>query len=284
MKVNRILAGIDLGEDTEKVLAYASFFTSRMSASLHTLYVIDYLVTPPSYLAPYIEEEKKIAEEKFTPWKKRLENGGVTTDMETMIGRLFESFDSAVKNINADMVVLGFRSHVLRRSSSERLIKGLQMPMLVVRGEKADSAKIGSVGIRKILCPVDFSETSMNALKSAKELKDIFSAEFEVMHVVPTHFIKERAAVGKDTDRITEELFNEARNELQRFLSDAGIEKSGIVEEGEPFKKIASFSAENNIELIVIGARGLSFIKEMLIGSVTDAVLKSSPCPVLLIH
>jgi nucleotide-binding universal stress UspA family protein len=283
MKVARIIAGIDLGQDTEKVLAYASFFARGFRADLHLLHVIDYLVTPPSYLSPYMEEEKKAAEEKFMQWKKRLENGAVSAALEVVTGRLRESFDSIARREKADMLVLGFRSHTFRRSSSESLIKGLELPMLVVRGQKADAAGIGSVKIRRLLCPTDFSGSSRKALDAAKELKDIFSADMEVLHVLPGHIIKKMEA-REHKDRAMEELSRQAAEGLKTVLSEAGIEKEGIVIEGEPHKKISAFSLDNDIDLVVIGARGLSFIRGMLIGSVTDSVLKSSPCPVLVVH
>ena len=283
MKIEKILAGVDLGQDTEKVLAYASFFAKGLGAPLHLLHVMDYLVTPPAYLSPYIEEEKKITEKKFGFWEKKLEDAGVSAVMEVTVGRLHESFDSVVRKVKAGMLVLGFRSHTFRRSSSEGLIKGLEMPMLVVRGVKAETAGIGSVKIRRILCPTDFSDSSQKALESARNLKEIFSSELEVIHVLPGHVIKKMEA-GENKDRAMEELSRQATEGMKRFLSDAGLEKGGIVVEGKPHKKIASFSSENDTDLIVIGARGLSFIKGMLIGSVTDAVLKSSPCPVLVIH
>lgn len=283
MRVERIVAGIDLGQDTEKVLAYASFFAKGLRASLHLLHVIDYLVTPPSYLSRYMEEEKRAAEERFMPWGKRLENDGVRAAMEVVVGRLHESFDSVARREKAGMLVLGFRSHTFRRSSSEGLIKGLEMPMLVVRGPRAEASGIGSVKIRRILCPTDFSDSSRKALKAAKELRDIFSSEMEVIHVLPGHVIK-KMETWEHKDRAIEELSLQAAGGLKRVLSDAGIEKEGIIVEGEPHKKISAFSSENDIDLVVIGARGLSFIRGMLIGSVTDSVLKSSPCPVLVIH
>jgi nucleotide-binding universal stress UspA family protein len=72
VKIERILSGIDLGPDTERTLAYASFFAKAMGASLHLLSVIDFLVTPPTYIAPHLEEEKKIAEERLHIWGRRL--------------------------------------------------------------------------------------------------------------------------------------------------------------------------------------------------------------------
>lgn len=284
MKIERILAGIDFGQRTEKVLAYASFFARSMGASLNLIYVIDYLVTPPAYLTFYIEEEKKAAEKKFILWGKSLENYGVKATMEVMVGRLHESFEGALEKLKADMLVLGFRAHALRRSSSEKLVKGFGMPMLAVRGGKTESARIGSLKIRRILCPTDFSETAMKALKAAKELNTIFFSELDVMHVIPSHIIKEKMTAGKSRERAIEELFRNANNELNKFLSGTGIKNEGIIDEGEPHEKIISFSSEKDTDLIVIGATGLSTIKGMLIGSVTDAVLKSSRCPVLVIH
>jgi nucleotide-binding universal stress UspA family protein len=284
MRMGRILAGLDLEQDTEKVLAYASFFAKALGAPLHLLHVIDFLVTPPTYLSRYMEEEKKAAEEKFIPWGKMLANEGVKAAMEVVIGRLHESFGSATEKAHAGMLVIGYKSHVFRRSSSETLIKSLELPMLVVRGERAESAKIGSVKIGRILCPTDFSETSGKALAAAKDLTEVFSSEMDVLHVFPGHVIEKKMGERKEKDRVMDELFQQAKSGLSKLLGDAGIAKEGIVIEGEPHKRISSFSSENDIDLIVIGARGLSFIRGMLIGSVTDAVLKASPCPVLVIH
>ncbi len=282
MKIEKILAGIDFGPATQIIIDYSSFFAKYMNASLNLLYVIDYLLTPPDYLNQYVKLEKKAAKEKFAMWEKRLADAGIKTETDVTVGRLHEAFDAAVEKINADMLVLGFKPHTLRRSSSEKLIKGLQMPMLVVRGEKAELAGSSSVRIRRILCPTDFSETSKKALKVAKELKDIFSAELSVIHILPNHIIKEKVKDLKDKGKILQELLEESRDRLSKFLSD--IKEQGIINEGEPDKKIISFSNERDIDLIVMGARGLGFIKGMLIGSVTDAVLKSSPCPVFVIH
>ena len=284
MKVERILTGIDFGPATEIVVGYASFFAEVLGASLKLLYVIDYLVTPPAYLAPYMEEEKEAAEKKFTALKKRFEYTGIKVETEVVVGRLRESFDVVAKKINANMLVLGFMSHALRRSSSEKLIKGLQIPMLVVRGEKAETSRTGPIKIRRILCPTDFSEESKNALNLAKELKDIFSSRLDVIHVFPSHILEKKMKKWKNGDKAIKELFEQTAARLDKFLSDSDIKGPGIIDKGEPENKINSFSRENDIDLVVMGARGLGFIKGMVIGSVTDAVLKSSPCPVLVMH
>jgi nucleotide-binding universal stress UspA family protein len=283
MKVEKILACVDLGPDTDVITRYASHFAKAKKASINLLYVIDYLTTPPAYLAPYIEEEKKTAEKKLESLKKRVAGNDIETAAGVVVGRLNESIGTVMKKINADMLVLGFRSHALRRSSSEKLIKGLQIPMLVVKGEKTEAAKTGTVNIKKILCPVDFSEISGNALKTAMALGNIFNATLDVLHIFPSYKIQEIGSPD-DRDRAMKEMLENAKGRLDGFLGDAGIAEPGIIEKGEPYKEIVSFSKGNDIDLIVMGARGLGLIKGMLIGSVTDAILKSSPCPILVIH
>ncbi len=284
MKIERILAGIDFGPSSEMVAAYASYFAGLAGASLHLLYVLDYLVTPPQYLSPYIEKEREIAEKKFEDLKARLTATGIEVGTEVVIGRLHESFSASVKRLHSDMMVLGFIPHMLRRSSSEKLIKGLRSLMLVVRGERAADAAIGSVRVGRILCPVDFSDQSKGALQTAWEIKHMLSADLEVLSVIPDHAVRKMVKTGDDAEKSLEVLRTTARDEMKKLLSGLHIKNQGVVTEGEPAGTIVTYAKDRETDLIVMGARGLGLVREMLIGSVTDAVLKSSPCPVLVVH
>lgn len=279
MRIERIVAGVDLGPDTERVLAHAACFARAAGASLNILSVIDYLVTPPAYLLPYIEEEKKAAEERMRVWVEGLGRLGIAAKTEVMVGRLHESFEAAVRRSSAGLLVLGFKTHAFRRSSSEKLIKGLRVPMLVVRGEAAGSAAIGAVSVRKVLCPVDFSEHSGRALGVARDVAAMFNAGLAVVHVLPSHCISSRI---READRARQDLCREAEERFREFIGSAGV--GGTVKEGEPHTGIIEAAQEQGSDLVVMGARGLSAVQGMLIGSVTDAVLKGSPCPVLVVH
>ncbi len=283
MKIEKILTGIDFGPNTERIINYTSYFAKKMGASVYLLYVIDYIITPPAYLIPYIEEEKKNAEKNFEALKKLLNIANIKIETEVIIGRLHESFVATLKRTNADMLILGFMTHTFRRSSSEKLIKGLKIPMLVIRGEKAKSTSIEGLNIKKMLCPVDFSEHSKNALNVAIQLKDILSAKLDILHVSQDYMIN-KMVKSQEKDRALKDLKEKAKESLNSFVKDLSIKEERYIDEGEPSKKIITFLKERDIDLVVMGARGLGLIKGMLIGSVTDAVLKSSPCPVLVIH
>lgn len=287
MKSRCILAGIDLGADTEKIISYAAYFSAGTKSSVRLLYVLDYLLTPPAYLKTYIEEEQKRDEGELQRWKTVLEKQGIASDARIMMGRLHESFVKAIEEFSPDLLVIGYQSHVFRPSSSERLIKSLEMPMLVVRGSRSDIP--GSLTVRKILCAVDFSDNAQKALAMASDYARTFSADLHVVHSIPSHTIKSRWAVWEAIGKVDEERFDmqmqsEAEAELSRMTERSGIQHSGKVLHGNPAETICDCAEEGGYDLVVMGARGLSYIQGILIGSTTESVLRSSPCPVLIVH
>ena len=76
----------------------------------------------------------------------------------------------------------------------------------------------------------------------------------------------------------------EAESTLASFRKEMKIEGEGEIYEGLPCEVISSLAEEGSYDLIVLGARGLSSMESALVGGTTEAVLKSSPCPVLIIH
>jgi nucleotide-binding universal stress UspA family protein len=285
---NCILSGIDLGPDTEKNIAYAAYFASGTGATVRLLYIIDYLLTPPAYLTSYIEEEKKREEKEMERLREVLNSLGVRSEYSVMLGRLHESFMKVIRETSADLLVIGYKSHILRPSSSERLIKSLAMPMLVVRGKYAEKAP-GAVNIRKILCPVDFSDNSLKALSMAKGYAELFSADLHIMHVVPSHMLRERwEQWGKprerDRERFEEGLHSEAAGKLSQLKKEFQIPAEGVILQGSPGSLICSSADEGGYDMVVMGARGLSYLEGVLLGSTTEGVLRESPCPVLIVH
>lgn len=286
---NCILSGVDLGPATENILAYVSFAASKIHAPVRLLYVIDFLLTPPSYLSAYIEEERMKEESEMAGWKARLKSAGVEAECSIVLGRLHESFIRAIEETSPEILVIGYKSHLIRPSSSERLIKSLNVPMLVVRGKCAEHASIGSIDVKKILCPVDFSENARKALSAAKKYASLFSSELHVIHIIPSYLIKEKWVIWdklseKDRERFDEILRVEAKSRVNSLIKNCGIDSEGEIFQGNPGETISSVAEAGKYDLIVMGAIGMSYIETVLIGGTTDTVLRSSPCPVLIVH
>src|SRR5208283_4158568 len=104
------------------------------------LNVMDYALTPPAYLLPYMEKEEEVSGMELKQWADRLKQCGASATVRLGVGMLVETFSKTINDFAVTAMVLGHKSHVIRTSSSERLIKSLNVPMLVVRGRKADSA------------------------------------------------------------------------------------------------------------------------------------------------
>jgi nucleotide-binding universal stress UspA family protein len=282
-----IAAGVDLGPDSERVIAYAAGFASATDTPVRLLYVIDFLLTPPSYLSAYIEEERKHEEAELRRWKSRLQELGIEAEYSIVVGRLDESFEKVVGESASRLLVIGYQSHVIRPSSSERLVKRLRVPMLVVRGAVSNEAAVGSVRIGTILCPVDFSEGSRKAISVARMYAGLFSAKLQVMHVIPSHVMKEKWTPWKrlsprEKEDVYRSLNADAGNRLREFCRVCGVEGEAEILHGHPAEVIASRAEAGHYDLIVMGARGLSYVESALIGGTADAVLRSSPCPVLI--
>ncbi len=143
--------------------------------------------------------------------------------------------------------------------------------------------------IKKILYATDFSDLSAWAFQYAVYLAEKCSAELHCIHVVDDSyqywltFDVATVPVGPPV----EELTAAADKQLGTFLADKIPESVPVVcsvLHGRPFVAIIAYSRENDIDLIVLGTHGWSALRQALMGSVADKVVRKSPCPVLTIR
>jgi nucleotide-binding universal stress UspA family protein len=143
--------------------------------------------------------------------------------------------------------------------------------------------------IKKILCPVDFSPFSIRAYHYASSIAQHNGAKLFVQHVIE---IWKYPAVsfmqGPDQyDEFCAELIASGRDEVSKFLNKhqrGGIHPDCIVQQGVASDCILSLAQEKAIDLIVIGTHGLHGFDRLLLGSVTEEVLRRALCPVLAVH
>lgn len=292
LKFERVLAAIDLGDETEKILAYAVWLAGNSgqstSACLDLLYVLDYGLTPPAYLMPYLENEKKLDEAEMEKWEKRIGGLSFNAGHTVAAGRLLETFSRVVRESKADFMVLGHKSHLVRPSSSERLIRFLDVPMLVVRGRKSEGMALDSLRVRRILCALDFSDNSRKALELAVSLAERSSSELIVVHAAPDiekeKILRRKEEInGQHIKNYREDVQLDAETRLCAFLKWCDSSHT-VVRMGVPHEIINEIADEKEADLIIVGARGLSYIKGVLLGSVSESVIRSAPCPVVIVR
>ena len=149
----------------------------------------------------------------------------------------------------------------------------------------------------KILVPLDGSEHSLRALKIAIEIAKKFDGKTTLIHV---YSVGVRPIVMPEPTTLTppsvpimtpadfSKVVDAARKAGTTILTDGentvkaeGVQVEILLKEGNTVQEILKTAKEGDFDLIVMGARGLSKIREILLGSVSDGVIRNAPCPVL---
>jgi nucleotide-binding universal stress UspA family protein len=165
-------------------------------------------------------------------------------------------------------------------------------------------------GFNHILIAFDGSDSSVSALKTAEQLTKLSNAQLTVtyVHDPSTETSIKPGATPKDNPRLFysstyvgvvptpgEGVYRETENTQQidhiteRMIADAKSRLSTIVKAdyevlvGKPADKLIEFAMEKDIDLIIMGNRGISGIKKIVTGSVSKKVLDEANCPVLVV-
>jgi nucleotide-binding universal stress UspA family protein len=141
--------------------------------------------------------------------------------------------------------------------------------------------------IRRIVLATDFSDHSGAAGEHAVLLARLFSAEIELYSSCFVSPLALGSTAFSLPPAFFEDLENDTRARLEAEaarLRDAGIRTRIWVDREEPSTGIAARAKDSPADLLVLGTRGLSGLKHVLLGSVAERVARSSPCPVLTAH
>jgi nucleotide-binding universal stress UspA family protein len=139
------------------------------------------------------------------------------------------------------------------------------------------------IAIRQILCPTDFSEFSHRALEHATAIARWYKSKITVQHVfpsIPPPLVRDYPALLSLSPRMRESILAE----LQLFSEPArkvGIAVEVVLDDGHPVNEIVKRAKEAPADLVVLGTHGRGGFEKLMLGSVTEQVLRKVPCPVL---
>jgi nucleotide-binding universal stress UspA family protein len=142
--------------------------------------------------------------------------------------------------------------------------------------------------IKLILCPIDFSEFSVRAYHHAVSLAEHYQAKLVAQHVVELwrHPSASFAASAGLYEEFEQALRESGKKQLREFVKNHTqdeIQPELVVEEGVAADSILSFAQAQKTDVIVMGTHGRRGFDRLMLGSVTERVIRRAPCPVLAI-
>jgi universal stress protein A len=156
-----------------------------------------------------------------------------------------------------------------------------------------------ALDFKRILCPVDLSRRSLEALKLGVEMAESTGATLYALHVIDNPFDELYMTSITQADPALMEVYRQEPLRRARVVN-ATVEHSQImlkqfchpwverlprvrylIATGNPFEKILDAAESHRIDLIVLATHGRTGVRRLLIGNVAEKVVRHAPCPVL---
>ena len=223
------------------------------------------------------EETHKVVQQKTGAI---LDRAGVTYQFRGEMGHPVDCINDVAEGIGADLIVLGSRGMsewkaLLLGSVSDGVLHHAHCPVLIVRGEQTT--------FTKILLACDGSAGAFQATRSAGALADKFGAPLVILNV-----LEPLSALAQALQPDSESSLLRARQligtRVRGMAHDVDCAFTMQQEVGHPAETIVQIARENDYPLIVVGSRGMSALKALALGSVSNRVAHHSHCSVLVVR
>jgi nucleotide-binding universal stress UspA family protein len=145
--------------------------------------------------------------------------------------------------------------------------------------------------VERILVATDFSDNGQNAFARACDLARQTGAKIYLLHVQEESSLRIAIKEGLLEEGSTDE---EVRAAVQRLIQErltatlesvdrTGLEIESAYQRGDPKMVVVEYAAQVNADIVALGRRGITLM-ERVVGSVTECMIRKSPCPVLVVR
>jgi len=142
--------------------------------------------------------------------------------------------------------------------------------------------------MKKILVPCDFSEQAVNAFRFALDVAAQSKGEIHIINVVEVPVVHDSVLmpVMAYEEALFQELREKAEKQFKKMQTKYAPENKKITSKvifGPVYRMLTDYISDNSIDLVVMGSKGSSGIREILIGSNAEKIVRNSPVPVITI-
>jgi len=287
--IRSIVVPTDFSAFSQAAARRAARLASLDDASLHLVHSVRFpwIASPGELSVPAAAWEgvRRAAEEQLEHEKKSLEEQG-----QSVTAEISDSTDAvaaiakAVEVHAADLIVMGTHGagglrHAFLGSVTERTLRTVHTPVLAVKDDPARATE----SIQRIVLAADFSEESEQAIELAGELAPKLGARVDVVHAVDVipDYLRESAAFALELESRLENEAVERLSAIRQRLERRGVVVGTYCQRGRPSVVISELAKQNGAQLVVMGTRGQSGLKHLLLGSVAERTLRAAECSVL---
>lgn len=285
---DRILVPTD-GSDWAMAAANQAFALAKLGdATVYALSVVDLRHFEDDLVGTPVEDELSIADQTAQAAADHVEQVGTEAGcrVRTYVQRGIphENILQFVGDHDIDLVAMGTHGRTgLQRylvgSVTERVLRRSSVPVLTTH---LDGGQLPTY--EHLLVPTDGSEGARNALDHAIDIATAAGARVTVLSVVDSRAFTGGFETGPTLPDIREQLetyAEDAVDALQTHVSEANVDVEGAVTVGLPADEITSYAEDHDADLVVVGTHGRSGLERLILGSVTERVVRTSETPVL---
>jgi nucleotide-binding universal stress UspA family protein len=141
--------------------------------------------------------------------------------------------------------------------------------------------------LRKILIATDGSKTAKKAADFGVQIAGLSNAKVYTVYVIdttPYYSIPLDQVWSKEVYEQLENMGYEITSDVEKTAKAAGLEAESLVLKGDPAQSIVNFAEEQNVDMIVVGSHGIGGFERLVIGSVSEKVVRHAKVPVLVVR
>ena len=290
-----IVCATDLSDNAHLTLKHSVALAREFQSRLLVCHVVD-LPTPSMYGEAYLAPEEHLNRnleyarrhvdaamaDQAVPWEPRI-----------CVGHPADEINRIAREDGAHLVVAATHGRkglkrLLLGSVTEKLMRTLACPLLVIRGGPPDAHQASSSSawrFKRILVGCDFSPDAELALRHALSLAQEFEAELHLVHVIEmptyTELLKPVLEHRRSSTAAIKTFIQEKIDTLIPADARHWCQTTTDLREGRPYDELRAYARQAAIDLIVLGSRGHGMLDTMFIGSTTDRVIRHAECAVL---
>jgi CRP/FNR family cyclic AMP-dependent transcriptional regulator len=299
IEVTRILVPVDFSEHSEEAVAHAVKLAERFQAKLFLLHVI-HSIRPRHGLERNREIALKMdraltsrSSEKLNEVARKLVPPSLDVTCDIVTGNAAEQIVEAARVQAIDLIVMATHGrtalkHLFLGSVAEGVIRHAPCSVLVVRAAAPVFERRASTlqELRMVIAAIDFSEASEDVLEIAEQWVRAMEATLVITHVAAVYYpMNEYGAL--EVPALDAELLDIGAQKARRLVERErmkGLEATEEVRQGDAGVQLLEAAAKYDAEIIIMGTRGLTGLKHVLLGSTAEHVIRHAHCPVLVVR